>query len=668
MTKYSKHRIVTEPKNGRGSFDYEIYYKNKNLLQKALKSPYGNVSKGGHYAVDDDEYRTITANKEKRGAHLEKKRKTDDTYKVDVMEPKPILFKKKRYQQLTKKPLSYQMYLPKSEDSKVSRDAMKVTMLDDLKRYKFQKTAALRPDVRLNEFQKNLLEYSGDNVVVAHGVGSGKTLSSIAKFEKMRGEGKAKKALVLTPAAIRANYDEDGVRKFTDSKANVIGSKSEISSKKYKGVDPNADYNIMSYEMFIRDPARYIKESGADTVIKDEGHRARNTSTKLAKSLKAVRPLYKNHMDLTGSIISNSPSDIWPLIDVATNGQHTLGKSKQDFEKRYIARKYIPGVSEKRMPIKGFKHKGELKDQLSGVVDYVDEDAAREVAHIPKKNLSVKKIPLSGEQKRLYELLLKESPKAKKLITQKRMETMTPEEISQGYNTLVETRKLMNSIGHIKPGVTLSDSARETPKTKALIDDAMTHLKDTPDGQAIAFSHLINGGIDVLQKGFQDRGQQPGLFVGKGNQLDGKKITEESRQGAVKDFKNRKTRTMLISGAGAEGVSLGNTTWEGVLDPFYNPEKMNQMEARGIRAYGLNHRKPEDRQVQVNRYLATMPKKFGILKDSRMTPDEFIYEIAQNKDKQNQVFRDLLNEVQKEKFKKRKKEERTEKIKKFFGR
>ena len=448
----------------------------------------------------------------------------------------------------------------------------------------------------------------------------------------------------------------------------MIGSKSEVSSKKYKGVDPNADYNIMSYEMFIRDPERYLKESGADTVIKDEGHRARNTSTKLAKSLKAVRPLYKNHLDLTGSVISNSPGDIWPLVDVATNGQHTLGKSKQEFENRYIAKKYIPGVSEKRLPIKGFKHKAELKDQLSKVVDYVDEDAAREVAHIPKKNVAVKKIPLSGEQKRLYELLLKENPKAEKLITQKRLETMTPDEISQGYNTLVETRKLMNSIGHIKPGMSLSDSARETPKTKALIDDAMTHLKETPDGQAIAFSHLINGGIDVLQKGFQDRGQEPGLFVGKGNELGGKKVTEESRQSAVRDYKNRKTRTMLISGAGAEGVSLGNTTWEGVLDPFYNPEKMNQMEARGIRAYGLMHRKPEDRQVQVNRYLATMPKKFGIFKDSKMTPDEFIYGIAQNKDKQNEVFRSLLNEVQQDKFKKRKKAERAEKIKRFFGR
>ena len=668
MAKYSTHRIVTEPRKGRGSFDYEIYYKNKNLLQKALKSPYGNVSKGGHYAVDDEEYRKIMENKEKRVTQLTKGRKADDTYKVDVMEPQPILFGKKRFKQLTDKPLSYKVYRPKSEDSVVSRAAMKETMLDDLKRYKFQKTAALRSDVKLNEFQRNLLEHSGDNVIVAHGVGSGKTLSSIAKFEKMKVEGKAKKALVLTPAAIRANYDEEGIKKFTDSKANVIGSKSEVSSKKYKGVDPNADYNIMSYEMFIRDPERYLKESGADTVIKDEGHRARNTSTKLAKSLKAVRPLYKNHLDLTGSVISNSPGDIWPLVDVATNGQHTLGKSKQEFENRYIAKKYIPGVSEKRLPIKGFKHKAELKDQLSKVVDYVDEDAAREVAHIPKKNLTVKKIPLSSEQKRLYELLLKANPKAEKLITQKRMETMSPEEISQGYNTLVETRKLMNSIGHIQPGVTLSDSARETPKTKALIDDAMTHLNNTPDGQAIAFSHLINGGIDVLQKGFQDRGQNPGVFVGKGNELDGKKITEESRQNAVQDYKKRKTRTMLISGAGAEGVSLGNTTWEGVLDPFYNPEKMNQMEARGIRAYGLMHRKPENRQVEVNRYLATMPKKFGIFKDSRMTPDEFIYGIAQSKDKQNQVFRDLLNEIQRDKLRKTQKASGLDRVKQFFGR
>ena len=68
---------------------------------------------------------------------------------------------------------------------------------------------------------------------------------------------------------------------------------------------------------------------------------------------------------------------------------------------------------------------------------------------------------------------------------------------------------------------------------------------------------------------------------------------------------------MIVSPAGAEGLSLGNTTWEGVLDPHFNPERMNQMEARGVRAGGLKGR--ADRTVSINRYMATMPKKFGII-------------------------------------------------------
>lgn len=43
---------------------------------------------------------------------------------------------------------------------------------------------------------------------------------------------------------------------------------------------------------------------------------------------------------------------------------------------------------------------------------------------------------------------------------------------------------------------------------------------------------------------------------------------------------------MIVSPTGAGGLSLGNTTWEGVLDPHFNPERMNQMEARGVRAGG----------------------------------------------------------------------------------
>ena len=68
------------------------------------------------------------------------------------------------------------------------------------------------------------------------------------------------------------------------------------------------------------------------------------------------------------------------------------------------------------------------------------------------------------------------------------------------------------------------------------------------------------------------------------------------------------------------------------------------MEARGVRAGGLKGR--ADRTVQINRYLATMPKKYGIFKSGLKTPDEVIYEISRNKDKQNQMFYDLLREYQ----------------------
>jgi len=50
--------------------------------------------------------------------------------------------------------------------------------------------------------------------------------------------------------------------------------------------------------------------------------------------------------------------------------------------------------------------------------------------------------------------------------------------------------------------------------------------------------------------------------------------------------------------------------------------------------------------VEINRYLATMPRTFGLFPSRTKTPDEFIYEIAQNKDRQNQYLFNLLKDYQ----------------------
>ena len=116
----------------------------------------------------------------------------------------------------------------------------------------------------------------------------------------------------------------------------------------------------------------------------------------------------------------------------------------------------------------------------------------------------------------------------------------------------------------------------------------------------------------------------------------------------MEDFNNRDVKAIIISGAGGEGLSLNNATKVNVLDIHYNPERTNQIEARGIRSGGLAHRLPEDRNVLVNRYIATMPKKkfWGIeYEDRLLTPDELIKAIADKKDKQNAMFRSVLREM-----------------------
>jgi len=504
-----------------------------------------------------------------------------------------------------------------------------------------KKTAALNPDVQLYPHQQRVVDSPETSKIIAHSVGGGKTLTGIAKFEKMKADGQATKALVVVPASLRNNFGISGVGKFTDSRYNIVGNKQEIASKTYKTIDPSADYNIISYEMYRKNPVELLRLSGADTVITDEAHRGKNEGTLTTEQLKKTRPFYKNHIALTGSLISNSVADVQPLAELVSNGRANVGKTKDQFNSMYVQRsksnKY-KDVRENRKPIVGFKHSRELGNELTKYIDYADYDDLKTVADMPDKKMAVKKVPISHEQAKMYKKMLHDDPNMMKLIKQKRLETLKDDEIAGAFSKLIEERKLMNSVGSVKPGISMSESWQRTPKTKQLLDDLDSYLKKTPDGQALLMSQLINGGTDVLEQGLKDKHIDYGTFTGKGN----KGVTEESRQQSVKDFNDRKKRVMIVSPAGGEGLSLNDTTYEAVLDPHYNPEKMNQMEARGIRSGGLKGR--ADRSVEVTRYLATMPKTLGIFPSRLKTPDEVIYNIQENKDKQNQKLYDLMKD------------------------
>ena len=278
-----------------------------------------------------------------------------------------------------------------------------------------------------------------------------------------------------------------------------------------------------------------------------------------------------------------------------------------------------------------------LIDELQDTVHYVEDLDASEK---PTKDEIVVETPMSKAQVGLYRL----SMKGMDPTIQEKIQTggpMTRKEEKALFTRLQTARRISNSLYGSVKGLTLEQAAEATPKVKKLLDDTASHIKGTADAQIVIYTNMVKGGVDVISAGLRSRGIPFGVVAGKGVQG----VTEKSRQQAVEDYLKGDVKVILITGAGAEGLSLGNTTMVQVADGHYNPERTSQAEARGIRAGGLSHRAVEDRKVAVKKYVSTIPRGFFqkiFFRPPEKSIDEWVYQTAQGKTDVNKQLRDVL--------------------------
>lgn len=467
------------------------------------------------------------------------------------------------------------------------------------------KLAALKDGVTLRPHQERAVEKvrrSGGSLLVAHPVGSGKTPVGVGAVERLREDGKASKALIVTPASLRSNFGKDGVGKFSDQGYVTYGNAQESSRKgsSYRDINTatpgtSPTYGIVSSDLFRKDPHTFLRNHGADTVVLDEAHRIRNDQTDLYKAFKEVRPQIRNFIGLTGSPVSNSPADIVPVLDVVTNGKHSLG-TKSGFTERYL-RKNPNGTTTL------LRQKG-LQKEIAPHVDYLSpEEFASDRAAAPKKRVRYVKTPMSKEQAKAYRWVMQQLDPVTRRQLSRDVEKLTASQLNGLLARLTKARQVSNSVSAAYD-IPLSEAARETPKLRRLIQDIEEHHQTTPDGRVLVVSNLLRGGLNDVSAGLTSKGIEHGLFLGKGNPG----VTEDLRQRAVTDFNAGKTKTLLVSGAGAEGLNLPDTTMVSVVDGHFNPEMVSQREARGIRTGGQSHRPEAERAVDVRRYVSTLPK------------------------------------------------------------
>lgn len=531
----------------------------------------------------------------------------------------------------------------------------------DIEKLGENSASGLKKDVHLYDHQKKAIEKIKDrdgNLILSHGTGSGKTLTAISAFEKLRDEGKASTALVVTPASLRMNFVDNGVRKFTNARASVLGNSEEVGkgiARSLDDTDRGSRYHVISYEMFSKNPEKAIKSTGADTVIYDELHRIRNEQGVTYKTIKDARKFHRNFIGLTGSLMNNSPADLVPLVDAMTDGKHRLG-SKQQFENRFVSESSKGKRIEKPQVVRAL---------LNPFVDHFETKDLSD-AKMPKKIVEEVKVMMSPYQEELYRYVVNKMDPVTAIKFRLGTTKLKTHDIGNIFSQIIQARQVSNSPHTIDMTMTLKEAPDKAPKVKKLLDDVEEHLSETSDGQVVIHSNLIKGGVDVIKEGLNQRHIPFSVFTGKGQPG----MTEEVRQKAVDDFNSGKKKVIVISAAGGEGLDLRNATMFAGLDGHFNPEKVNQAESRAVRAGGLAHRPEADRKVVVKRYVSVVPASVTqTLKDvmnllspssllNRITtpdtplffnpfkrersPDEWMSEVASRKDVLNKQFREQL--------------------------
>lgn len=475
-----------------------------------------------------------------------------------------------------------------------------------------RKTADIQ--TQLQPHQQRVLERlrTQPGLVVAHGLGSGKSLSSLAVAEDTGGTTK-----VVVPAALQENYRKE-IEKHV--------------------VAPRADYQISSLQREALTP-KDTKRPAVDTLIVDEAHRLRDPGSKAQGAIKQI-PAAKRVL-LTGSPLYNRPFDMASLVNVAA-GSSVFPNDQAEFDRKYIGAKVIDpgwwarnirGVRPGSVPT--LKNTEELKKHLQQWVDY-HENAQEGFPERVEENVEV---PFSPEQKKIYDTVMNKAPSWVKYKVRAGLPPSKQE--AKDLNAFLSAaRQVSVTPGGLQEGLTAEQAAQSSPKLQKALERLLEARKANPDHRAVVYSNFLDAGISPYEALLQKSEVPYGKFTGE--------MRKAERDQLVRDYNAGKTPVMLLSSAGGEGLDLKGTRQMQILEPHFNKEKIEQVIGRGIRYKSHEHLPEDQRRVNVERYYSVenepgvLGKLFG--KKRMGSVDEYLRQLSNDKDQLNQQVRELLKQ------------------------
>ena len=160
------------------------------------------------------------------------------------------------------------------------------------------------------------LAAAGFGGILADEMGLGKTLQFIALVQALRDAGDAGLCLVVCPASLVYNWQEEFTRFAPGLEVQVMAGPAAARKKRFSDL-PGGAVCIASYDLLRQDIEEYRKLSFSLMVL-DEAQYIKNQKASMTKAVKAIKA--QRRFALTGTPIENRLAELWSIFDYLMPG------------------------------------------------------------------------------------------------------------------------------------------------------------------------------------------------------------------------------------------------------------------------------------------------------------------------------------------------------------
>lgn len=252
----------------------------------------------------------------------------------------------------------------------------------------------------LYDFQQDAVEMmlKRGAILLAHRMGLGKTVTSIAAVEELIDQGSVECALIICPASIKWQWKRQ-IEKFSDGALIVVieGTKPERRSQYRTVKRGDAEYVIMNYEQIVSDWDT-VRLLTFDAIVADEATAIKNPGTKRSRHVKRLDAPYR--FALSGQPIENRPEELFSImewVDPTILGRFDvfdllfIQRNSWGSVKRY---RKLPLLRKKMAEVMHQRTRKDVADQMPALVDQTylidfDPAAAKVYRFIARELLDV---------------------------------------------------------------------------------------------------------------------------------------------------------------------------------------------------------------------------------------------------------------------------------------